>query len=229
MSHICDYGSEFHLLRYLGRHRAYLNARVLETIGADAIAWIDFHFDRRASGADDELKGLEFIEDPDTLAAWAQVWPGGSQSLSWDSVAQLRTGEASSFLLLDACSSIGDLASSCQASNGKREQIQAALEHTRERLDVPAECDWMNRYYGLASRLAALAFLRERGIDAHFMRLYFVGDEHPRHHCPQSSEEWKEVLVEQSQQIGLPPGHSLVGRIHELFLPICPLGCDAGS
>jgi hypothetical protein len=39
------YGSECHLLRYLGRHRALLDRRILEVTRADTIAWLDHPFD----------------------------------------------------------------------------------------------------------------------------------------------------------------------------------------
>lgn len=226
MSHLCDYGSEYHLLRYLGRHRAYLNARVLETTGADSIGWIDFHFDRRISMPDEEIKGLEFVEDPDVLEAWSEAWPGGCQSLEWDSVAQLYSGETPSFLLLDVCSSVDELDSSCQASNGNRDRIRATFDRTQMALDVSPDRDWMSHYFGLTSRLAALAYLRSRGIEAQLLRLYFVGDDHPRHACPQTPEDWKAALDAQAQHIGLPPAHPLSAKIHELFLPTCPLSGD---
>jgi hypothetical protein len=37
-----SYGSELHLLRMLGRHRAYFDARVRTVIGFDAVEWLDF-------------------------------------------------------------------------------------------------------------------------------------------------------------------------------------------
>ena len=40
------YGSECHLPRYLGRHRALLDRRVLDVTGATAVEWLDYPFDR---------------------------------------------------------------------------------------------------------------------------------------------------------------------------------------
>ena len=46
MAHMGDgYGSECHLLRYLGRHRALRDWRVLACVGGSAIEWLDFPFD----------------------------------------------------------------------------------------------------------------------------------------------------------------------------------------
>lgn len=38
------YGSECHLLRYLGRHRKRLDAAVCEVTGATGVHWLDFPF-----------------------------------------------------------------------------------------------------------------------------------------------------------------------------------------
>ena len=40
----CGYGSEWHLPRYMGRHRDLLDARVKELVLAKAIRWLDFGF-----------------------------------------------------------------------------------------------------------------------------------------------------------------------------------------
>ncbi len=42
------YGSEWHLLRFLGRHRANLGAAIQRLIGCDTISWLDFPFDPKA-------------------------------------------------------------------------------------------------------------------------------------------------------------------------------------
>lgn len=39
------FGSECHLLRYLGRHRNLLDQRVLNLTGADTVTWLDHPFD----------------------------------------------------------------------------------------------------------------------------------------------------------------------------------------
>jgi hypothetical protein len=68
------YGSECHLLRYLGRHRDCFNDMVRSTIGADAVRWLDFHFDPTKRWPDGERKGIDFLraDDPASLA-WSRV------------------------------------------------------------------------------------------------------------------------------------------------------------
>lgn len=56
------YGSECHLLRYLGRHRKSLNDAVLKALGCNgSIEWLDFLFDERKVWKDAEWKGLDFL------------------------------------------------------------------------------------------------------------------------------------------------------------------------
>ena len=40
------YGSEFHLLRWMGRHRKVFDARVSEKLSVSSVEWLDFQFDR---------------------------------------------------------------------------------------------------------------------------------------------------------------------------------------
>ena len=66
------YGSEWHLLRYLGWHRQRLDELVLNELGGDEITWVDQNL--VGSGLlSTEIKGLNFLEPvpldwPDLLA-----------------------------------------------------------------------------------------------------------------------------------------------------------------
>jgi hypothetical protein len=50
------YGSEFHLLRWLGSHRNEFDKRVKGLIQVDNISWLDFDFDENNPIPDKELK-----------------------------------------------------------------------------------------------------------------------------------------------------------------------------
>ena len=85
MSHAGDgYGSEYHLLRFLGRHRSYLDERVLDRTGASRVSWLDVPFERREYGPDAPLRGLEFLEDTQLRAQHREFWPGNGAGLAWD-------------------------------------------------------------------------------------------------------------------------------------------------
>ncbi len=57
------YGSEWHLLRYLGYHRALLSQKVGEALGAGSVEWLDFPFAKDGAPLQDdrEFRGLEFL------------------------------------------------------------------------------------------------------------------------------------------------------------------------
>ncbi len=59
------YGSEWHLLRQLGYHRAYFSEKVNNLIGCQRVDWLDFKFSPKCRPLQDdkELMGLEFIQD----------------------------------------------------------------------------------------------------------------------------------------------------------------------
>ena len=76
------YGRECYLPRFLGRHRDYLNQRILEEIGADGIEWRDFNFSQGAvppAWPNTELRGIEFL--PDSVAKnYGEFSPSRSQN-----------------------------------------------------------------------------------------------------------------------------------------------------
>ena len=96
------YGSEWHLLRFLGRHRLFLNERISDEIGCTSVTWLDFNFDSsKLGGGDSELKGLEFIQNkPSLQAAWRRFWPQGTGIHNWDAVAKIEVRGVKEWLSL---------------------------------------------------------------------------------------------------------------------------------
>lgn len=216
------YGSECHLLRFLGRHRRYLDREILALIGGDTIDWLDFHFNPKPSWKDAERMGLDFVAEPDVQSAWKHFWPRTGRAQNWDAVGRVRNKGEEHWLLVEAKANAEEIGSSCKAEKAGRAQIEMALTETKEALGVAAEHDWLNRYYQFCNRVAALHFLNLQDVPAHLLFVYFVGDNVPSRTCPQDAEEWRPVLLAQEQHVGLPAGHPLAHRIHKLFLPVCP-------
>lgn len=71
------YGSEWHLLRHLGYHCAYLSQRVAEVIGGQGVEWLDFGFSQESAPLrdDSEFVGMEFIQDTQVQQTWKSFWP----------------------------------------------------------------------------------------------------------------------------------------------------------
>jgi len=217
------YGSECHLLRFMGRHRRLLNQRVLEVVGGDSIDWLDFDFHPTRPWPDAEIKGLGFLQPDDPARiAWKQWWPQGRGIHNWDAVGQIRFGEVEEWLLVEAKANLEELRSNCGATSPtNRPKIERALAETKRALDVSEDRDWLNDYYQFCNRIAALYFLNEHGVPARLLYIYFVGDRgDPRRTCPYDEEGWQDALRAQEEHVGLPTGHKLEARMHKLFLPI---------
>lgn len=219
------YGSEWHLLRYLGRHRAELDRRILDVVGGESIEWRDFEFDPSTSFGDRELRGLAFLPADDAARiGWAKVWPRSGNAQNWDAVARIHNGSAKEWLLIEAKANTEELASACQAEQGKpgRALIDETLRNVKRRLGVDASRDWMSGYYQHANRIAVLDFLIGLGVPAKLLFIYFTGDRNGDLTCPADEEGWQRTLAEQDAHLGIGSGHLLTPYVHKLFLPANP-------
>lgn len=134
------YGSEWHLLRYLGYHRQYLDTQVLALTGAQSLDWFDFRFlmPNKSSKHDGEHIGVSFIEDPQVHESWRVFWPQFGNSQNWDAVGRLRYQDHDEWLLVEAKAHLHELKSSCQATNQNSiEKINAALTKTINHFCTP--------------------------------------------------------------------------------------------
>ena len=217
------YGSECHLLRFMGRHRQILNRKILEIVGGDSIDWLDFGFKPRGPWPDAEIKGLDFLEpDHPASLAWRDFWPQGRGIHNWDAVGQVTFGDAQEWLLVEAKANLQELHSDCGARNKtNRAKIEQAFAETRQALGVSEDRDWLHGYYQFCNRIAAHYFLNMRGVPSHLVYIYFLGDRgDERRTCPENREGWQEALRLQDEHVGLPEKHLLEARMHKLFLPI---------
>ena len=119
------YGSEWHLLRYLGYHRDQLNEEVRSAVGEDdsvQVLWEDFDF--RSPGGplrdDAEYQGLDFLPvGTPARIAWTTYWPRRGQQPSWDAVARLlRDGHEPEWLLVEAKAHRAELRAYARITSG---------------------------------------------------------------------------------------------------------------
>jgi hypothetical protein len=222
------YGSEYHLLRYLGYQRGELNRKVDEATGGRLINWLDFPFsDSPKSFYHAEWQGVSFLRDDeqgaDVREAWQSFWPQTGTAPSWDAVGVMDTKGATAWLLVEAKAHLGELKGDCVAGPKAKPMIEHALTSTKEALGIAADCDWASPYYQFCNRLAILHFLSEHGIAAHLLFVYFTGDDFARNPaivCPQSAGEWEPALAAMHECVGWPGNGALATRVHELFLPM---------
>jgi hypothetical protein len=216
------YGSEWHLLRLMGRHRGRFDRCVLNGIGrpGEPLEWADFVVTPGARWPERELTGLEFIEDPRVQEKWREFWPQGTGIHSWDAVG--RVGADRELLLVEAKAHLSEVRSDCKAtSTASRAIIRNALEWTKQYLDNDSRSDWMSTYYQHANRLAALAFLHSQGVPARLLSIFFVGDTPGGgRDCPASETDWEATLIAQATHIGLVRNQAVSDRVHHIFLHV---------
>jgi len=220
------YGSECHLLRYLGRHRSRLDTAVMGVVaGTTDVRWFDFHFDPKAGWLDGERKALDFLDiDHPARIEWARIWPHRGTPINWDAVGQVKIGARWEWLLVEAKAHLSEVFSTCGAKeDGGRPLIRQTFSRVKAALGVSDDCDWLDGYYQYCNRIAVLHHLATHDAPAHLMWIYFTGDRGRGHRlCPKDELGWRKVLSERTLAIGLPDRHPLSGRMHKLFLPVCP-------
>jgi len=224
------YGSEWHLLRYLGYHRGALDAAVKCLMGdVREIEWFDFRFDPTRKYLDAELKGVEFLMDDESAKqTWPDFWPTSGNPPNWDAVGLLTlTTNNLAWLLVEAKAHLNEIDSSCGAKNpGSVAMIDLALRQTKCACGVAEDRDWITRYYQYANRLAVLYHFNRHAPGARLLNIYFTGDHNPNAECPQHPEQWRLALKARDSYLGLAGNSPLEARVYSLFLPVC--GQNAG-
>lgn len=229
------YGSEFHLLRWMGRHRNEFTKQVAGKLNSQTINWFDFNFCNNNSIPDKELNGFSFLKIGENRHQRAYeliktvrderspfFWPGGGMSFSWDAVGQTEDGR---YVLCEAKAHKDELNSSIGPKAKGKDAIRKALEETKRRAKIESAFDWSQSYYQFANRLYVQVVLAQFGIDAVLLNIYFLGDSFPpdyHRHCPTMQEEWEEAINKEYETLGIPrKGNDFVDKhVRELFLPV---------
>lgn len=154
--------------------------------------------------------GLEQLE-PKLEAFWPERGP------RWDGLARLHfaDGEPPGVLLVEAKSHVSELTGEpCEAVEASRRRIEQRLTGIASRfgiLEVPA-C-WLEDCYQYINRLAHLFFLRDQGVDAWLVHLYFAGDWDK----PTSEDAWRRAIETLRHRMGLPAAS--IRRAADIVLP----------
>ena len=219
------YGSEWHLLHYLGYQRAALSRAVAQATGASAVEWLDMPY--APSGAVQEWEGIDHLgTDAALQRRWAAFWPQRGSAQRWDAVARLSTPTGDEWVLVEAKAHSGELIAPCQAkAPASIAQIDRAFDATHRSVgaDAVASAVWRGAYYQYANRLAALHFLLHESrppIPTRLLFVYFCGDGHPRINGPADAAAWLPALTAMRQTLGIDAQAPLMQRVHQLFLPV---------
>jgi hypothetical protein len=120
-------------------------------------------------------------------------------------------------LLVEAKSHPPEMISNCAAGSESRERIDHSLESSKRYFDARPEADWSRSFYQYANRLAHLQFLREHGVDAHLLFVYFVND--VAMNGGSSQAEWVRAIDDCHEWLGLPRALKQFG-VHEVWLDV---------
>jgi len=226
------YGSEWHLLRFLGYHRRYLNDQINEQTGLEVINWLDFNFSgkKKRYKQDEEYKGLNFLDEKQYSIIeyeWKKFWPKSGNQQNWDAVGKAKNGNSDNWVLVEAKANIQECKSICKAKpaskKGGRDQITntmlEVIKTTAKSENIDPE-KWLNKYYQYANRLALLHFLIKSGINANLLFIYFIGDDNKDAKCPDSVSGWKEVVSNIHNHLEIDTDSDLMGSVKHLYLPI---------
>lgn len=230
------YGSEWHLLRYLGYHRNALNEAILGTTearegaGKGEVEWLDFRFSytRKALQDEREWGGVDFIAYPDLADIWNQYWP--SRGPQWDTIGLLHgVDNLEEWLLVEAKAHLGEMESPWHAEKpASQAMIRSAMAATAKVVTHGgvATDAWLNKFYQYANRLAVLNFLSQTCTPAQPARLiflYFYGETMPNRKCPQNPGEWQTHLDTVHSELDLDLQSPLMQRVHHVFVPVHPV------
>lgn len=220
------YGSEFHLLRWMGRHRNEFDERIKQKLETSNIQWLDFDFDANRTIPDKEKKGLSFLENDSNydsiLSKWKNEWPQSGNLMNWDLVGFTVQDDIKTWILVEAKAHKGELMQNCEASSVvSKKKIEKSLMDTAENngIKILPDKSWTKNYYQLANRIFVLDFLKRCGIKAKLINIYFIGDmiSHTRK-SPENEDAWLTEINKMKKYLNIKD--TLSNDILDLFLDV---------
>ena len=229
------YGSEWHLLWYLGYHRGDLNLAINSVIpGGTVVEWLNTHFETDPAAIDRdpprfldrEIEGFDFLPSAQRHQL-PSAWPRTGSPPCWDAVARMEVDGETCWLIVEAKSHFSELRSTCKAKGkevgGGREQILATFERVQAELGITVGAEaWMSPYYQFCNRVAFIHLLNRLRIPTQLLFLYFIGDRFPTARataCPGTADGWLAALDTMDRHTGWSATNPLAPQVYRLFLP----------
>lgn len=174
------YGSEYQLLRYMGRHRNLLDCKILKVLGLEKerIEWLDFNFSgKEPFSKDSELVGIRpfFQEKNFSLIQeqWKNFWPSKARQHNWDAVFKIQD----QWFFVEAKARKNEFTKTsikeCEKEN--KTKIEQVLNETKEFFENKSNVKWIDsKYYQLCNRLAFIYFCEKMSINAKIIYINFI-------------------------------------------------------
>jgi hypothetical protein len=117
-----------------------------------------------------------------------EFWPKGGPQ--WDALGRSASGK---LFLVEAKSHVQELVSTLQAKDKDSvKRILKSLREVKNYLGSKTFFDWSKCFYQYTNRLAHLYLLRENGLNAYLIFVYFINDSHVK--GPTTVSEWKGAI-----------------------------------
>lgn len=201
-----------------------LDRQILDVLSpvssTDRVEWLSPREEDRyveyRDGATIERLGLDI--SPETLK---EFWPSGGPV--WDGLA--RVGKE--VLLIEAKAHIPEMLSPGTRATGEaRAKILDTLNRVRGELVPKSGTDWDGAFYQYANRIAHLYFLREQGINAHLIYVYFLNASDVD--GPTTREAWEGATTLMESVLGIRRTR-LSRYMHKVFVDVRDLEVETPS
>ena len=179
------YGSEFQLLRFMGRHRHELERTIIDalqekqqTINDKNFDWLDFEYSdvNKVITGDRELYGLSFLEKKIDKGLYDKITSALQKAGSfinnwqhWDAVFVLDD----CFYFVEAKAYPGELYSTNDHGGSSKKEILNFMRENMQPYDIEVDENWLDSYYQFANRISMMAFLNQNGLNAKAIYIYF--------------------------------------------------------
>ena len=211
------YGSEWHLMRFMARHRKCLERAICEKLDDEEskFVWLDFDFANKTDSSitgDVEIKGLSFLQSDEIKDHLSnelldkikkEYIIGWENTQSWDAIFL----KGNTIFLVEAKAHRDELKSGNDIHGGKsHKEIKSFIGRQFSSLGINENDEWLKNYYQFANRLATTIFLKKHlnDINLDVKLLYICGivnaiQDKLGNSCSRSLVIWLEPYAETTQ------------------------------
>ena len=160
--------------------------------------------------------------NPDQLKVpLSRFWP--PRGPQWDALGRTQRKQ---IILVEAKANIPEILSpATQASPASARLIKRSLAATQRWLKSRPGCDWSQRFYQYANRLAHLHYLwRLCGVDAYLVFVYFTNANDVA--GPETAAEWRAAIEVLHEALGI-RGRLPAARVADVFVDVTALEARA--
>ena len=213
-----DHGSLLDLRILVNQRQRLLDDQLIQSghAASASIEWVS-PLEPKSYAEYSDGKFLDAIGRPELRDALSKFWPSGGPV--WDGLG-LGGDPGHAVFLLEAKAHLPELFSSGTGAGGPSlELIRASMERVQHSLGVRSEMDWTGCFYQYANRLAHLWWLREQGVNAYLVYVYFLNDQSVSKPAPTSRAEWEAAFYVMRKCLGL-TSHRLSSFVVDLYFDV---------